>query len=91
MMETPRPTIVISGLEFEHNKGVAVRRKKQMKQAMPKLTRQMCDKIWYVLNKYRVKQRKMIKEYDVQEGYLEDPSPYDECYVFYCFKGSREE
>ena len=80
---TPRPTIVVSGSQFEYKKSVACQRQRQMKLAMPQVSKSVRARMSYVVNKYRKKQRKMMEDDDI-----EDPNPYDDTYVFYCLEGA---
>ncbi len=62
-------------------------RKKQMKKRlMMDRTKQEKRRVYYVLSKYRAKQKLLL-----ESGSIEDPDPYSPSYVFYCFTGDESE
>lgn len=82
----PRPTIT---LVDEATQKTLKARARQLRKAMPKLSKEDRTKITYVINKYRRKQRKLLEEY--VDDSIEDPDPYHDSYVFYCLETEREE
>lgn len=57
-----------------------------MKQRMPKYAKHDYAKMYYVMYKYRKRQRQLLEDNDI-----EDPDPYDPTYVFYCFTGKPKD
>jgi hypothetical protein len=83
MDSTPKPELNVDDLDCPS--ALQLQRILDFKKRFPKLTDRDKRRIRYIMTKFRAKQKKML-----DEGY-DDPDPYDETYLFYCFTGTLED
>ena len=69
---TPRPALITDDLTES----------KRKKRKTSKYEKKDRSRLQYILAKYRKLQKKLL-----DGGCIEDPDPYVETYIFYCFKG----
>lgn len=79
MENTPKPTI---NIESPENDLVLEIRKRELSRRITKPTVEDYRKVYRIINKYREKQAQLLG--DVHN---DDPDPFVETYVFYCFTG----
>jgi hypothetical protein len=82
MESTPRPTINPDSTE---NDLVLKIRKRELSRRITKPTEEDYRKAYRVVKKYREKQIQLLGDV-----YDEDPDPFVESYVFYCFTGTAD-
>jgi len=78
---TPRPTI-----DLESPLADEKQRQKEFMKLIPKYSRIDYGKMYYVMKKFRNRQRLLLDTNDIR-----DPDPFVPAYVFYCFTGKLEE
>lgn len=88
MDSTPKPEVIVDDLDSPP--ALRKQREDDLKKRYPKLTDRHKRRIRYILTKYREKQKKMLDKVYKDPDY-DDPDPYDETYLFYCFTGSLED
>ena len=88
MDSTPKPELNVDDLDCPST--LQLQRILDFKKRFPKLTDRHKRRIRYILTKFRAKQKKMLDEGYNDPDY-DDPDPYDETYLFYCFTGTLED
>ena len=78
---TPRPDI-----DPESPRVSARERYKEFKKLLPNYDKKDYGKMYYVMKKFRDRQRDLLDGEDI-----EDPDPFVPTYIFYCFQGKTEE
>ena len=84
---TPRPTI---DPESPTNSLLRKMRRVELAKRIPKYEGKEYRRMYYVLTKYRRKQRELFATCNMKED-IQDPDPYNPAYVFYCFQGICED
>ena len=80
-MDTPRPTLVVSGASRSRAKTMGIEARFKRVLAYSKEDESQIRKI---LSKYRSRQTRKLGQRD------EDPNPYKPSYIFYCLDSRRE-
>jgi hypothetical protein len=88
MDSTPKPELIVDDLDSPP--ALHTQRTVDQSKRFPKLTPRSKRRIRYILTKYREKQKKMLDKVYKDPDY-DDPDPYDETYLFYCFTGTLED
>ena len=88
MDSTPKPELIVDDLDSPP--ALRKQREDDLKKRYPKLTPRTKRRIRYILTKFREKQKKMLDKVYKDPDY-DDPDPYDETYLFYCFTGTLED
>lgn len=65
-------------------------RRNETAKRIPKYEGKEYRRMYYVLTKYRRKQRELFATCNMKED-IQDPDPYNPAYVFYCFQGICED
>lgn len=78
---TPRPTI-----DLGSPRACSQERYKEFKKLLPKYNRKDYGKMYYVMKKFRERQRDLLEKENI-----EDPDPYMPTYIFYCFQGRLDD
>jgi len=79
--DTPKPSI-----DPDSPRADKSTREKEFQKLFPKQSKVDYMKIYYIVNKYRKRQRILLDAQDI-----EDPDPFLPSYIFYCFKGKMIE
>jgi len=82
--QTPRPNIDTT--QPEVSKDIINKRRLSQKKRMPFRSIEMKQRDYYIVNKYRSKQKTLL-----EEEYDSDPDPYAPTFVFFCFQGKLED
>ena len=76
---TPRPSI-----DPESPRGNYRERDTEFKKLLPKYDSIAYRKMYYIMKKFRNRQRVLLDDEDI-----EDPDPFLPTYIFYCFQGDH--
>lgn len=88
MDSTPKPEINVDDLDCPT--ALRTQRSVEFKKRFPKPTNRHKRRIRYILTKFRAKQKEMLDKV-YKDAEYDDPDPYDETYLFYCFTGTLED
>jgi hypothetical protein len=88
MDSTPKPEINVDDLDCPT--ALRTQREDDLKKRFPKPTNRHKRRIRYILTKFRAKQKEMLDKV-YKDAEYDDPDPYDETYLFYCFTGTLED